>query len=334
MTKHPRFYLRYRNTTDAGLSWEALSEYLDRLDSAEWLELLSDLVVTQSTAVHEVFAPPPSSSLLAYAAQLLRQCSAITLSHCAGAVERVIAQQGSAVIDGAPLEPILRALRLMEMLGSVVPPHAAAMLVLNPQVPEPVRALASIVVSHRETHLVWHEVDLRNEPFLLPAVVVALTRSSPSSALHVLVTADFQPPDLVTLSYPLRIALRRLCHHEQEGGLARAAELLSLMPDWHWSRDYVWNETLQLKEFSRLRERLGVDDDDGFAGIVSDRDFEVVGRELAEDLQRGVKNWEQVRDQFEPDELTDPDTIRAAIEFLREFAAVGGESDDNWRGDD
>ena len=259
MTNIPRYLKKYRARDMDGSPWESFSSYLDQLDAKDWVDLLEDLLLSQSSAIYEVVAPPPGSDPLEYAARLLQQASGFSLSQCARALEQVVARVARDVAAGGPTDAVMRGLRLTEMLGKAAPVTAASAMVLNTQLPEDVRAQAALVVSDRETHVRWDEVDLKRDSFLLPAIVIARMQQEPVRAVHALVETPAPPPNREYLNYPLRVALRRVCHDGEQGGIARAARLLENLPPSHWSREFVWERTLRLKEFVRLREYLGLE---------------------------------------------------------------------------
>jgi hypothetical protein len=262
MNDTPRFVEKHRatdNTNNCGSPWEFFSTYLDHLDAKDWSDFLEDLLFYQTSAIYEVVAPPPGTDLLDYTARLLLQASAFSLTQCTRVLDQVLARASHVVVEGSSTDPVMRGLRLTEMIGVAARVTAASSMVLNAALPEEVRARAALVVSDRITHVRWDNVDLRRDSFLLPAVVIARMQEDPIKAVHALVETPSLPHNSEYLSYPLRIALRRICRDPDQGGIARAARLLENLPLSHWSRAFVWGRTLRLKEFVRLREYLGLE---------------------------------------------------------------------------
>ncbi len=259
MNNIPRFVEKYRVTDNGGSPWESFSTYLDHLDAKDWSDFLENLLFSQTSAIYEVVAPPADSDLLDYTARLLLQASAFSLNQCARVLDQVLARASHIVAEGGAIDAVMRGLRLTEMIGIAARVTAVSSMVLNSALPVEVRARAALVVSDRITHVRWDSVDLRRESFLLPAIVIARMQEDPIRAVHALVETPSLPHNSDYLSYPLRIALRRICRDPDQGGIARAARLLENLPLSHWSREFVWGRTLRLKEFARLREYLGLE---------------------------------------------------------------------------
>ena len=51
-----------------------------------------------------------------------------------------------------------------------------------------------------------------------------------------------------------------MCRNGERGGVGRAARLMENLPPSHWSREFIWERTVRLREFVRLREELGLEE--------------------------------------------------------------------------
>lgn len=230
---------------------DAFLDYLRKLDNEEWKELIEDLISENSG---------PDLIAVGRAEGMLLASYASTFDKLELPYRRLIGRVLDGIVNQHLSHPpsernnqiIERSFKLSSLLRGGLSNNLLVHIIHNKELPARLRSRAASTLATYDIPMpesFWRELDVEKFPFLAPAIINAMGKSNPLSALETFLRVPAFPGNLVPFEYPSRLALRRIL--ATDVGRGSVHSLVNNMPEW--ARQYFEKHIFNLAEFRSQR---------------------------------------------------------------------------------